>query len=83
MLLYFNIRPGESFIRTANDVYRLIPGHISSFWHMTLAVSRELPGNTRVGWKTDGNCQVSNFVACNRSGHLSHLEIGGICPDLS
>ena len=41
MLLYFNIRPGEAFIRTANDVERLIPGHISSFWHMTLAVSKD------------------------------------------
>ena len=40
-LLYLNIRPGEEFIRTANAVDRLIPGHMSSFWHMTLAVSKD------------------------------------------
>ena len=41
LLLYFDIKPGEEFIRTANDVDNLIPGHMSYFWHMTLAVSRD------------------------------------------
>lgn len=41
VLLYFNIRPSKEFVDMAAEVDRLIPGHLSFFWHMTLNVSKD------------------------------------------
>ena len=41
LILFLNIKPGEEFIKTAHAVDRLIPSHMTSFWHMTLAVSKD------------------------------------------